>query len=278
MSERLKELPVPFYLSSEKKLQSRSLYERVFSEDTKKFVDYYYSCKIRDNEILALEEDGQIVSMLHLNPYNMIVNGYEVESNYIVAVATHEDYRHRGYMRILMEKALKDMSLQGMPFAFLMPASESIYTPFDFVWVCPYTELPGRVAQMDMETQNRYLASRYQMFCRRDERYMENQRAERLAEEGEALPEKMPPYMVRITDVCQMLRIAQSRKPRKLYLHVKDSIIEKNNGYFLWNISENSSVAERLIIIPETVDLELTAGELASMIFDGFRICLSEVV
>lgn len=96
MSEGLRDLPMPFYLPAERKQQSRNLYERVFSEDTKKFVDYYYSCRIRDNEILALEENGQIVSMLHRNPYQMIVNGYEVRSDYIVAVATHEDYRHRG--------------------------------------------------------------------------------------------------------------------------------------------------------------------------------------
>ena len=89
MSEALKVLPTPFYLSDLEKIQSRTLYEKVFCEDTKRFVDYYYQYKIRDNEILALKEDEQIVSMLHLNPYTMIVNGYEVESRYIVAVATH---------------------------------------------------------------------------------------------------------------------------------------------------------------------------------------------
>ena len=278
MSEGLRDLPMPFYLFAERKQQSRNLYERVFSEDTKKFVDYYYSCRIRDNEILALEENGQIVSMLHRNPYQMIVNGYEVRSDYIVAVATHEDYRHRGCMRILLEKALRDMASQGMPFTFLMPASESIYAPFDFVWACPYTELPERVMQMDMEAQNRYLAGRCQMFCKRDERYMENLKARRLAEEGEAPPGKMPPYMVRITDVRRMLQIAWSREPRELYLYVKDSVVDKNNGYFRWHLSGNGAVAEHLEAMPERVDLELTVGELAEMIFSGFRICLSEVV
>ncbi len=278
MSEGLKELPVPFYLPLERKMESRGLYEQVFYEDTEKFVDYYYACKIQDNEILASEEEGQIVSMLHLNPYQMIVNGYELKSNYIVAVATHKDHRHRGYMRMLLEKALKDMSCQGMPFTFLMPVNESIYAPFDFVWICPYTKLPGRVMQMDMEAQNRYLAARYQMFCKRDGRYMEYQTAEKLAEEGEPEPEKMPPYMARITDVCQMLRLAGSREKRELYLRVKDSVISKNNGYFLWHASEEDSRAERLETVPDRLDLELTVGELASMIFGGFRICLSEVV
>ena len=132
--------------------------------------------------------------------------------------------------------------------------------------------------QMDMEAQNRYLAARYQMFCKRDGRYMEYQMAEKLAEEGEPEPEKMPPYMARITNVCQMLRLAGSREKRELYLRVKDSVISKNNGYFLWHASEEDSRAERLETVPDKLDLELTVGELASMIFGGFRICLSEVV
>lgn len=280
MSEKVEELadPVPCCLQAEERQLSRPLYEAVFSEDSKRFVDFYYEYKTRDNEILGLWEDGKLVSMLHLNPYTMIVNGYEAKSNYIVAVATHKDCRHRGYMRALLEKALKDMAEKRMPFTFLMPASESIYAPFDFVWICPHTALPRRVELMDAEGQNRYLAERYQMFCKRDERYMENWQAEKKAEEGEIFPGKIPPYMVRITDVCQMLRMVRSTKAQKLYLYVKDPIIEQNNGYFCWETSLEDSSAEKLTQVPDRTDLELTIGELASMVFESFRICLSEFV
>lgn len=266
------------YLFPEERRLSRPLYEAVFSEDSKQFVDYYYEYKIRDNEILSLWKDRNIVSMLHLNPYTIIVNGFEMKSNYIVAVATDRAHRHQGYMRMLLEKALQDMAAQRMPFTFLMPASESIYAPFDFVWICPYTEIPSRVEKMDADEQNRYLAARYQMFCKRDGRYLENLRAERLAEEGETLSNKMPPYMARITDVCQMLRLVRSTQEQSLYLHVKDSIIEKNNGYFIWEISGDGSRAEKITLAPEHIDLDLSVGELASMVFGEFRICLSEVV
>ena len=67
--------------------------------------------KIRDNAILVLEEEEKIISMLHLNPYTMIVNGYEFPCNYIVAVATDPDYRHQGCMRALLERALNDICL-----------------------------------------------------------------------------------------------------------------------------------------------------------------------
>lgn len=172
----------PKYLSAEERGWTRALYQAAFPEDTERFVDFYYQYKTRDNQILVLEQDGQIVSMLHRNPYTMIMNGYEFLADYIVAVATEKAFRHQGCMRKLLEKALDDMADQGMPFTFLMPASESIYAPFDFVWICPYTELPMRVERMSAEAQNRYLAGRYQMFCKRNARYMENLQAERIAE------------------------------------------------------------------------------------------------
>lgn len=266
------------YLSQEEKSLSRSLYETVFSDDTKRFVDYYYQYKTRDNRILTLWEEEKLVSMLHLNPYVMIINGYEVKSDYIVAVATHKDYRHQGYMRLLLERALNDAADTGMPFVFLMPASESIYAPFDFVWICPHTDLPAHVDALGAEEQNRYLAARYQMFCKRDERYMENLAAECAAAEGEPLEDKIPPYMARITDVCQMLRLVRSKATKRLYLCVKDTMIEKNNGYFEWETSPEGGRARKVKDIPNYVDMELTIGELASMIFGGFRICLSEMV
>ena len=268
----------PKYLSAEERGWTRALYQAAFPEDTERFVDFYYQYKTRDNQILALEQDGQIVSMLHRNPYTMIMNGYEFLADYIVAVATEKAFRHQGCMRKLLEKALNDMADQGMPFTFLMPASESIYAPFDFVWICPYTELPMRVERMSAEAQNRYLAGRYQMFCKRNARYMENRQAERIAETGEAMPDHIPPFMARVTDVTSMLRLIGSREEKVLYLKIKDPIVEKNNGYFCWTTAPEESVVERMEEAPEHIDLELTIGELTSFLFEGMKICLSESV
>lgn len=159
-----------------------------------------------------------------------------------------------------------------------MPASESIYAPFDFVWICPYTELPMRVERMSAEAQNRYLAGRYQMFCKRNARYMENLQAERIAETGEAMPDHIPPFMARVTDVTSMLRLIGSREKKVLYLKIKDPIVERNNGYFCWTTAPEESTAEWMEEVPERIDLELTIGELTSFLFEGMKICLSESV
>ena len=134
----------PKYLSAEERGWTRALYQAAFPEDTERFVDFYYQYKTRDNQILVLEQDGQIVSMLHRNPYTMIMNGYEFLADYIVAVATEKAFRHQGCMRKLLEKALNDMADQGMPFTFLMPARCSANgTPA--IWkICRQRELQKR--------------------------------------------------------------------------------------------------------------------------------------
>ena len=268
----------PKYLSAEERGRTRALYQAAFPEDTERFVDFYYQYKTRDNQILALEQDGQIVSMLHRNPYTMIMNGYEFLADYIVAVATEKAFRHQGCMRKLLEKALNDMADQGMPFTFLMPASESIYAPFDFVWIVPYTGCPTGVERGSPGAENSHLGGRSPMFSKRKDRYMENLQGERIAETGEAMPDHIPPFMARVTDVTSMLRLIGSREKKVLYLKIKDPIVEKNNGYFCWTTAPEESVVERMEEAPEHIDLELTIGELTSFLFEGMKICLSESV
>lgn len=115
--------------------KTRNLWETVFSEDTKRFLDYYYFFKTRDNEIYAIEEDEAIRSMLHLNPYMLQVEEQLFRGNYIIAVATEEAYRSRGYMGMLLRKSMEEMYRRKEWFTFLMPAAEAIYTPYDFRFI-----------------------------------------------------------------------------------------------------------------------------------------------
>lgn len=116
-------------------IRTRELWEEIFTEDTPEFLDYYYSIKIKNNEIYVIEDDGEIVSMLHLNPYEMRIGDKLFPTHYIVAVATKESYRKRGLMRQLLNYVLQLMTDRGEPFTFLMPADEAIYKPFGFEFV-----------------------------------------------------------------------------------------------------------------------------------------------
>lgn len=122
-------------LKPEEHIRTRKLWETIFREDTSEFLDYYYSVKTAENEIYVIEDAGEIVSMLHLNPYQMRIGQQIYQTHYIVAVATDERYRRRGLMAQLLNHVLQVMEERGEPFTFLMPASEAIYKPFGFEFI-----------------------------------------------------------------------------------------------------------------------------------------------
>lgn len=144
-------------LAEAEKRDCRELWEEIFTEDSKEFLDYYDRWKYAENECYGIYDGSRLVSMVQLNPYEIQVKGgspkvsaaglkesadteaarlvtpYQtVSSCYIVAVATREEYRHQGMMSRLLKESLDDLRKQGMPFVFLMPAAEAIYYPFGF--------------------------------------------------------------------------------------------------------------------------------------------------
>lgn len=112
----------------------KEIYElwRTCFKDSISYTDFYFKYKIPYNEVLTILSKNQIVSMLHLNPYELIVRNQKVQCNYIVGVATDEAFRRLGLMKRLLDEALRTMYDQGMPFTYLMPALKEIYLPFDF--------------------------------------------------------------------------------------------------------------------------------------------------
>lgn len=115
--------------------KTRKLWEEVFSEDSREFLDYYYYIKTKNNAVYVIEEDDAIRSMLQLNPYELQVEDARLRSEYIIGVATQKEYRSRGYMRQLLITAMQDLYDRKDAFTFLMPEAEAIYTPYDFRYV-----------------------------------------------------------------------------------------------------------------------------------------------
>lgn len=185
-------------LKSSEHLRTRGLYEQVFPEDTKEFVDYYYSEMANHNQIWAIEreESEEILAMLHLNPYQIQVGNDVTNCNYIVAVATKESERRQGHMGKLLLRTLEEMYEQKMPFTYLMPAAEGIYSPYDFVTVTnqkhyeytgqmmgtEFEEIaPGTIQEYATEEDckelalfaNRQLSKEYDVFTYRTESYFQ---------------------------------------------------------------------------------------------------------
>ena len=185
------------YLEAEEKERTRELWKEAF-QDSEAFINYYYEEKTKDNRILVREEEGQIVSMLHRNPYRISMRGTEAVCDYIVGVATAVSQRGKGYMRSLLIALLRDMQEEGMPFTFLMPARETLYSPYDFRfifdqprWVLHYSKdirkIPCRPGALDEELaqwQMAWLKRQYEVFAVRDAAYLERLEKELASEDG----------------------------------------------------------------------------------------------
>lgn len=289
------------YLPSEEKEETKPLWQSCFSEDSESFVAYYYQEKTRDNKILATRQNGLVISMAHLNPYDVVVKGRTVRLDYIVGVATEESRRHRGHMAALLRQLLGDMAGERKPFTFLMPAAAEIYLPFDFTYICnlPSLELKDgdpRITErrtctdtapdcrLAADYMERWLDSRYDLYCRRDSAYAsrlvreldsENGRLEFLFDGGQLvgleafwgtknqeqrllLAEapyvqqvgEKPAIMARITCLTALLELFHLKEngpgTAVLRLNVQDSIVKENQGEFIWELTRSGSAAKRV--------------------------------
>lgn len=215
------------YLSQEEKEASRALYEEVFVEDEEAFVDAYYRIKAADNQILAVLEEGRILAMLHRNPYTFRLRGKCVQADYLVAVATRRAYRHQGLMRRLLTRALCDMEKDKQPFAFLMPADEAIYLPFDF-------RLMGNEDEEGLTSlDEKQLSEEYDLYIEKDEAY---ERRSIHWPEWETTP-----MMMRLVHLPSFVERLGAEEEQSLILAVTDPILESNQGCFLWEFTTEGS-------------------------------------
>ena len=116
--------------------RTKSLYREIFPEDTEEFLDFYY--RERPKRILAMEEDGVVIAMLHLNPFLLSFFGKEITASYIYAVATRKDKRKQGIMGELLSYSFQLLKEEGEAFCFLLPVMEKIYTPYGFQTVAKF--------------------------------------------------------------------------------------------------------------------------------------------
>lgn len=246
------------YLEQGEKEISRALYEEVFVEDEKVFVDAYYRIKAADNAVLTAWKEGELVSMLHRNPYTFRFRGAFVRADYLVAVATRRAFRHQGMMRSLLTRALLDMEAQKQPFAFLMPADEAIYLPFDF-------RLMGNVDEEGLSRADAgQLAEDYDLYVEKDADYGRRH----IDWPGwEATP-----MMIRLLHLPEFVARIGAKEPQELVIAIEDPIIPKNQGTFLWKFEGEASgqqskqVGSLLLPTQKEAEIVISIGDLGSFL------------
>ena len=283
--------------------KTKALYKEVFSADSDGFVDYYYTEKVKDNQIYVMEDGENIVGMLHLNPYTLKVNGLEKDTNYIVAVSTKEEYRKQGIMRKLLTKALNDMYHDHQIFTYLMPASESIYLPYDFrtVYEQNHTyydiEHEGKgfeIKELQVDeceelafSMNQFLGDYYQIYANRSKAYFERLKKEYESDgaklmiyrkdghiidmrpcvpNDDVIKGTKPKIMIRILDVRRMLMNLRLKSLMAVAFHVTDPVISENNCCVVMTGTEFSGVM-LMDSKPENSEGTITIAALASLLF-----------
>ena len=113
----------------------RNLWEATFTEDGPSFVDHYFNTYKNIEDIIVAYDKDALVGMVHLNPYQIMWRHKLYFSNYVVGVATHQEYRRQGIMRQMLQYVLKEAYEHGEVLQLLMPIDSRYYEQFGYGFV-----------------------------------------------------------------------------------------------------------------------------------------------
>lgn len=143
----------------------------------------------RENYKVVAEEDGQIAAMVLSLPLTLMVFGQALKARYIGLVCVAEEARGRGYMKLLMEKAVDDMKDDGVDLSILGGQRQRYgyfgYEPAGFEVHQTLTVTNGRHALKDvdcsesgiltellpMKSDSESIQSAYELYCTSAEDY-----------------------------------------------------------------------------------------------------------
>ncbi|MCD8270695.1 MAG: GNAT family N-acetyltransferase [Parabacteroides sp.] len=110
---------------------------RLSFNDSEEFIRLYFDRVYKDENTLAIEKDGQVVSALQMLPYTMTYYGTEISVAYISGACTLPSMRGKGLMKQLMQEAFDKMKYRSVAVAALIPAEPWL---FDYYRELGYTE------------------------------------------------------------------------------------------------------------------------------------------
>jgi GNAT superfamily N-acetyltransferase len=108
--------------------EAKALWKEAFG-DSDAFINWYFRHKVMPGNSLGLF-DGGLVSMLHMIPFTIRLQGKPVKSLMIAGAATKQERRGEGHMRVLLLEALMEMRSRGVFITHLYPFKHSFYERF----------------------------------------------------------------------------------------------------------------------------------------------------
>ena len=134
------------------KNQTKALWDKCFSEEDKRFVDFYFEKRYNEQDNIHIEKDGKVVSAMQLISYPFSYYGKTIGCSYLSGCCTDPDYRSQGLMNDLIIKALNQAKNNGACFAALIPATESLFNYYEgtnFIPIFDYSKIRIKRQQTD---------------------------------------------------------------------------------------------------------------------------------
>lgn len=138
------------FVKNEEIEKVRELYTEVF-EDSEKFVEYFFSEEMDVTRVAGCFEGDELVSMIMLRDKVVLIDKKEKKACYLYAIATKENMRNKGCMKLVMDFVLKMAYGNPYEFIYMVPVNEKIYEKFGFKMLktAQKTELKGIKAEQD---------------------------------------------------------------------------------------------------------------------------------
>ncbi|MFV0536581.1 MAG: GNAT family N-acetyltransferase [Dysgonomonas sp.] len=118
---------------------------KVCFEDTEAFINLIFTQKYRPENTLVYFENDMAVASLQMHPYTISFYGEEIPFAYLAGLCTLPEYRNKGYMAQLINKAHQILEDRNIPLAILIPAEDWLfrfYEKFDYEQVFDKSEEP----------------------------------------------------------------------------------------------------------------------------------------
>ena len=136
--------------SASELVEMKMLWEECFS-DTEGFIDFYFDKMCRNNEIVMMKEDGDLVGMLHLNPYTFTRGTRELyRTCFITGAAVREGFRQEGRLKKMLGYAATALAAEGIRFVYARPENPVQFAELGFATVTKMADIVTRKTDLEI--------------------------------------------------------------------------------------------------------------------------------
>lgn len=109
----------------------RKLWLENFEDENEESTTYYFDRFYQQHDCYILTSEDELLCMLQMRPMKVMINQQEKDACFIVGVATNKEYEHCGYMKRLLNYAIKETS-KTCDYLYLQAYDWEVYRDFGF--------------------------------------------------------------------------------------------------------------------------------------------------